>query len=255
MHSDLLAEGVELGLSGHEVARRSVDSVRRRLLQYGPDSLNDLELLSLVSGITEEVVLRQLAGSGLKGLFQTPIDALAATPMVGLPAAARLHAALALSRRLMTQPDPRPRLKTPAALYDFIRPHFLGLRHEEVQVLCLSARHQVLHHSRVACGFSDQCAVDPREVLAPAVAARAAGLVLVHNHPSGDPEPSTFDVALTRQLAEGAQLLGVKLLDHLVVTDRSFVSLLDRGLIDAPRSPPLARLSAPTHALTPAGAR
>ena len=98
-------------------------------------------------------------------------------------------------------------------------------------MLCLSSRNVLLRHVRVAEGSVDQCHVDPREALAPAIACRATGIVLVHNHPSGDPEPSVQDVALTRQLREGARLLCLRLLDHLVVGESGYVSMLARGLL------------------------
>jgi DNA repair protein RadC len=84
---------------------------------------------------------------------------------------------------------------------------------------------------RVAEGTTNACPVDPREVFAVALAARATAVVLAHNHPSGDPEPSSLDVALTAQLVEGGRLLGVKVLDHLVVGESGFVSFLERGLM------------------------
>jgi DNA repair protein RadC len=75
----------------------------------------------------------------------------------------------------------------------------------------------------------NSCPVDPREVFAAAIAARATAIVLVHNHPSGDPEPSAVDFALTAQLAEGGRILAIRVLDHVVIGDGSFVSLLERG--------------------------
>jgi DNA repair protein RadC len=96
-----------------------------------------------------------------------------------------------------------------------------------------------MRHARVAVGSVDQCHVDPREALAPAVACRASALVLLHNHPSGDPEPSVQDVALTRQLGEGARLLCIRLVDHLVLSSSGYVSMLARGLLgdDRPVAP------------------
>src|SRR5262249_15626808 len=95
--------------------------------------------------------------------------------------------------------------------------------------LDLDARHRVLRRRTVSVGTLTASLVHPREVLGPALRARAAALVVVHNHPSGDPEPSAEDLALTERLRDGARLLGVDLLDHVVVARGGFVSLRERG--------------------------
>jgi DNA repair protein RadC len=105
------------------------------------------------------------------------------------------------------------------------------LPREHVRVLCFNARHVLLHDAWVGLGTVDSCAVDPREVYLPALRVRAHGVVLVHNHPSGDPEPSVGDVAATRQLLTAGKALGIRLLDHLVIGAEGFVSLAARGLL------------------------
>jgi DNA repair protein RadC len=97
--------------------------------------------------------------------------------------------------------------------------------------LYLDARHRVLRRRLVSLGTLTASLVHPREVLAPALEVRAAALVVVHNHPSGDPEPSPEDCALTERLRDAARLLGVDLLDHVVVAREGFVSLRQRGLL------------------------
>jgi DNA repair protein RadC len=204
---------------------------RHRLLRLGPTSLSDAELVALVGGVSHEAALHRVLEFGLSSLAAQNGDTLMELEGVGPLGAARLLAALELARRLSTPTtDGRPRLTTPASIYEWARPRLVGGRREEFHVLCLNARNVLLRHVRVAEGSVDQCHVDPREVFAPAVSSRATALVLVHNHPSGDPEPSVQDVALTRQLKEGARLLCVRLVDHLVVTERGYVSMLARGL-------------------------
>jgi DNA repair protein RadC len=100
-------------------------------------------------------------------------------------------------------------------------------------VLCFNPRNVLLHDARVAEGTMNACPVDPREVFATALIARASAIVLAHNHPSGDPEPSAQDVALTAQLSESGRLLGIKVLDHVVVGDGAYASLLERGQLVA----------------------
>ncbi len=229
-----------------EAERRGApdEQARGRLLRLGAGALTDAELVGLVAGARDAT---RLLEGGLKGLTLEPPENLLEHPALGEAGAARLLAALELGRRLGLKVDARPRLQSPQSIFEYARSHLLGLRREEFHVLCFSSRNVLLRHARVAWGSVDQCHIDPREVLGPAVACRATGVVLLHNHPSGDPEPSVLDVTLTRQLREGARLLCIKLLDHLVVGDQGYVSLLARGLLDggdAFLSPPLGERGA-----------
>ena len=135
-----------------------------------------------------------------------------------------------LSRYAGPQLTNAVRLSTPLAIYEHLRPVMVGLDTEQFHVLTLNASNGLLGHHVVAYGSVDQCHVDPREVFAPAVRDRASCLVLAHNHPSGNPEPSLKDVELTRQLREGARLLCIQVLDHVIVGGAgTYVSMLTRG--------------------------
>ncbi|MEW5740186.1 MAG: DNA repair protein RadC [Myxococcota bacterium] len=224
-----------------------VDDARRRLMRLGPQALTDAELLSVLVGITDPRALSTLLQAGLRALLSEPPEALVEHHGLDRHTTARLLAASELARRLPLSADERPRLQTPQAIYEWARARLCGLRREEFHVLCLNSRNVLIRAVKVAEGAVDQCTVDPRETLAPAIAARATGIVLIHNHPSGDPEPSVNDVALTRQLRDGARLLCIRLLDHLVIGERSFVSMLARGLLTEDTSSFLSRLSEPTN--------
>lgn len=221
------------------------DEVQRRLIRLGPTALSTAELLSLLLRSDGLVRATQLVDGGLKALLQESPEALIEHRNLEPHEAARVLAAGELARRLHLAPEERPRLQTPAAIYEWARRQLIGLRREEVHVLCLNSRNYLLRHVRISEGAVDQCQVDPREALAPALACRASALVLIHNHPSGDPEPSVLDVTLTRQLREAARLLCIRLLDHVVVSDRGFVSMLQRGLIASDSSSYLAQLQSP----------
>lgn len=224
---------------------RSHDEARRRLLRLGAGALTDGELVGLLAGVTNPAHLAQLMEFGLHSLAQRPMEALLEAGVLAPRAACRLAAASELARRLGTERRCQsPRLSTPQAIWQWARPRLMGAQKEEFHVLCLNARHALLRDVRVAEGSVDQCHVDPRDAFAPAVACRASAVVLVHNHPSGDPEPSVNDVALTRQLRDGARLLCIRLLDHVVVADRGFVSMATRGLLGRD-GPVLARLQSP----------
>jgi len=150
----------------------------------------------------------------------------------GTRPAARLCAAFELARRSLEALPRRP-LHFSQDVYQYVWPKLAGAPRETLMVLCLDPRNHLLRETVAMTGSADGCPVDPREVFAPAMAARATSVVLAHNHPSGDHEPSVADVVLTRTLVEGAALLKVKLADHLVLSDRGFVSMAARGFLTA----------------------
>jgi len=215
----------------------------QRVLQQGATSLADSELLDLVMsrgrGNTDQWILR---AGGLKGLLGRGPQELRGLPGLGSLRASQLLAALELGRRAQRTHDERPRLKTPAEIFLYLQPFLGGLRREVFHVLCLNTRNTLLADVRVAEGTVDSCPVDPREVFAPALSVRASAVVLVHNHPSGDPDPSGADLTLTAQLVEGGRLLGIRVLDHLILGDSRWLSLLQRGQMplafNTPRSQP-----------------
>jgi len=214
----------------------SLDEVRERLFKLGSSALTDLELLSVllgsgarVSGLAEELLSHS---GGLKALLlKDPLE-LCAQPRLGPARAAQVLAALELGRRAQRATERRPRLRNPREIHGYLSPTLSALRREVFHVLCFNPRNVLLADVRVAEGTMNTCPVDPREVYAAALTTRATAIVLAHNHPSGDPEPSMQDVALTVQLAEAGRLLGIKVLDHLVLGDGTYVSLMERGLLD-----------------------
>ena len=123
----------------------------------------------------------------------------------------------------MSTGDRRPVLKTPEEIFKQLAPQLCGLRREVFHVLCLNSRNVMLANVRVAQGGVNACPVDPREVFHAAIRHKAAAVVLVHNHPSGDPSPSDSDLQLTHQLLQGARLLCLRVLDHLVLDRKSVV--------------------------------
>lgn len=204
-------------------------------------ALSDGELIGLVLDTDDPKLLRTLVSHGLSQLATAPPDELADAGTLSPPAAARLSAAFELGRRATLCPvASRTTVRTPQDIYQVVRPLLTSLRREETWVLCLGPKGQLLKTTRVAEGSAWACQVDPREVFAPALSCRATGIVLAHNHPSGDCSPSAADVALTRQLVAGARLLCLQLLDHLIVGDGSFWSMASRGDLDSPTltSPP-----------------
>lgn len=207
-------------------------AARQDAHQFSATRLSDDDLLEVLLGERKAIGQSLLEKHGtLKALCREDFAILADRDELGPRLARRLLAAAELGRRLLMTGDPRPRLATPTDIYRYLAPRMSGLRREEFHVLCLSARNVLLRDACVAEGSSEACPVDPREVFSAALAARASAIVLAHNHPSGDPTPSQADIALTRQIVDGGQLLGVRVLDHLVVGDGSYSSFLEQGLL------------------------
>jgi len=211
---------------------------RERLRRLGASALTDSELVAVLLGtglrgapvMALAEALLDSAG-GLKSLVMQDPHELSAMPGLGPAKAAALLAALELGRRVQRAEERRPRLSTADEIHRYLEPELSALPREVFHVLSLNSRNVLLRDARIAQGTVGACPVDPREVFAGALAARASAIILAHNHPSGDPEPSEQDVLLTMHVAEGARLLGMKLLDHLVVGDRRYVSLKQRRLI------------------------
>jgi DNA repair protein RadC len=150
---------------------------------------------------------------------------------IGPAVAARISAALELGRRLAREgPLERTRIRGPRDVYELSAPGMRDLSQEEFRVLLLNTQHAVVREIPVTRGTLDASIVHPREVFRAAIAESAAAMILVHNHPSGDPTPSPEDRQVTRQLAEAGRVVGIPVLDHVVVGDGRYVSFVEAGL-------------------------
>jgi DNA repair protein RadC len=212
---------------------------RERLYWKGPEALADAELLALQLGSgtrgksAVDVAREMLASYGsLADLAACEVVELARQRGVGPVKAARLAAAFELTRRLRARlPGARTLLSTPSEVYAAFAPIMEDLRREVFRVALLDAQNGLLRDCIVSEGTLSASLVHPREVFKPAILESAASVVLLHNHPSGDPTPSREDVRLTRQLVECAKLLGLRVHDHLVIGRGRFVSLAEQGMI------------------------
>jgi len=214
------------------------DRPRERMLSLGTTALSTRELLALLvgsggrSGSALEVadrILARVRGS-LRRLDTLPPGALRAVPGVGWATASRFGAALELGRRAVREPLPeRAWIRGPADVHALVGPLLRDLPQEEFHVLLLNTQHRVLRSLLVTRGVLDASLIHPREVFRPAILESAAAVVLVHNHPSGDPAPSPEDRAVTRHLARAGQSLGIRVLDHVIVGDGRWVSMADAG--------------------------
>lgn len=167
-----------------------------------------------------------LAQRDLAEISRFSADRLARASALPEPCARRLAAAFALGRAVeVSRHGPRPALGCASSVHALVAPRLRGLAQEHFLVLLLDGRHRLQRVEPVSAGTLSASLVHPREVFAPAVRESAAAVIVVHNHPSGDPTPSLEDREVTRRLVESGRLLGIPLLDHLVVADDGWVSL------------------------------
>ena len=210
---------------------------RERLDALGPEALSDAELLALLlrTGARGTDVLsaaaRLLTGlGGLPGLARVGAGDLARFAGVGPAKSATLRAAVELGRRLATQRlEPGAPVRGPRDVFEHFHPRLRHASQERFFVVLLDGRHRVIRHELVSQGTLTASLVHPREVFRPALREAAAALVLVHNHPSGDPTPSREDCEVTERLSRAGELLGVPVLDHVVVAEHGYSSLRDSG--------------------------
>ena len=149
---------------------------------------------------------------------------------IGEATAARISAALELGRRASAEERyPGERIRGPRDVFDRMEPRLRDLHQEEFHSLLLSSQHRVIGEVFVTRGILDASLIHPREVFRPAIVRSAAGIILVHNHPSGDPTPSGEDLAVTKQLVRAGAAVGIPVVDHVVVGDGRFVSIAEDG--------------------------
>ena len=216
------------------------DRPRERLWAVGPAALTGQELLAILLGtgcagrdalLVAGELLAVVDGS-LRRLGGRPLAELARIPGVGRSKAARLAAALELGRRVDAEAEPPPeRIRGPTDVQRVYAARLRDLTVEESHVLALGSQSQILGDRLITRGILNSSLVHPREVFRAAIAEAAAGIIVVHNHPSGDPTPSADDRAVTRQLVEAGRLLDLPVYDHVIVAGDRYVSFAEAGLL------------------------
>jgi DNA repair protein RadC len=214
------------------------DRPRERLKTFGPSTLSTSELLAVIlnTGTVGESVTsmsqRLLTEfQGLTGLLRADFAEIARSRGVGPSRAAKIKAALELGRRLAVVGDiARPKIGSPEDIHQIVGIEMMALEQEQLRVVLLDTKHQVLSIRTVYQGSANQASVRVGELFREAVRHNAVGVILVHNHPSGDPTPSSADVALTTEVIQAGKLLDIDVLDHVVIGHGRYVSLKRLGL-------------------------
>lgn len=218
--------------------RPSDERPRERLEKMGPSALSVTELLAiqLRTGSMEQSALG-LAGEllrafgGLRGIAGATREELGRVKGIGPVKATEICAVVELCRRLsVLSADEKPCIRSPQDVSNLLMAEMRDLKKEHLRSLLLDTKNRVIKSCVVSIGILDSSLVHPREVFKDAIVASAAALIVVHNHPSGDPSPSAEDRRITTRLHECGQLLGIELLDHIILGDNRFVSLKERGV-------------------------
>ena len=213
---------------------------RERLWSLGPAALTTVELLAILLGTGTDgrtaldlaADLLEVGAGSLRRVAMRPRAELLQIEGIGPGKGARLLAAFEVGARLAGEDRPAaPRIREPEDVARLFQPRLRDLQVEEFHLLALDSQSQVLRQVLVTRGLLNSSLVHPREVFRAAIAEAAAGIIVVHNHPSGDPTPSAEDRTVTRQLAEAGRLLDLPLYDHVVIAGDRFVSFAAAGLL------------------------
>jgi len=215
------------------------DRPREKLLDRGAGALTDAELLALfigsgTDGVTAVDLARSLlaAHGGLEQMASLGIAEFSRFKGIGAARGARILAAFEIGRRVQAQrPRKGFRIAGPGDVASRLMPVFRDARQEEFHVLLLDSANRVIRDAAISRGTLNASLVHPREVFKTAIDHLAAGVVLAHNHPSGEPAPSAEDRAVTRQIVEAGKTMGIPVLDHVIIAGDRFYSFAQEGLI------------------------
>ena len=215
------------------------DRPRERLARLGPEALRDAELIAMIirSGTREmgavalaERVLQHF--DGLRGLARASVEEIQQVKGMGTVKALEIKAAIEIGKRLAVHTaERRTRIRDASDVADMLMVRMKDYETEEFKALLMNTKNEVIKLADISSGGLDAAPAMPRDVFRQAVRDGAHAVIVCHNHPSGDPEPSRDDIALTKRLAESAQLLGIRFLDHIVFGDGRYISLKERNLI------------------------
>ena len=210
---------------------------RERCLSVGPTQLSNVELLAILlrTGIKDKTVLELaqqvlVESGGIKGLNQITSEQLIGIKGIGPNKATAILATVELSKR-MTQAKTikSTKIASPQDCVSFLMPQMRHLCQEHFKVIFLDTKNQVTGQKDIFIGSLNRAIVHPREVFCEAIKRSSAAIICVHNHPSGDPTPSEQDINLTQRLVEVGELVGIKLLDHLIIGEDCYISLKEKN--------------------------
>lgn len=212
---------------------------RERLLKYGPLAMSEAQLLAIIlrtggggrSALDIGLDLLTVFGS-FRELEQASLQEISAIKGIGTAKAAQIKASLEIGRRLYQEPSPKgPAFSSGKDIYNYFYPRMQGLRKEHFYSILLDVKNRLIREIRISEGTLTASLIHPRESFRNAVRESAASVIFIHNHPSGDPTPSREDIAITERLEKAGETLGIKMLDHIIVADGGYTSMLEKGYL------------------------
>ncbi len=219
---------------------RSILPVQKCLGGEDVKKLSDIELLAIVlnTGFKNNSVLGLSTCvlsefGGLHGLFRSGIRELSMVKGIGLKKAIRIHAALEMGRRIISSREHPARIDSPRLVWELLLGEMAGLCREEFRVLILNNKNHLLKKCLVSVGTISESIVHPREVFRDAIREGGSGIIIAHNHPSGVASPSREDIQTTARIAECGKIIGIPLMDHVIITDTSYLSMREEGYVPA----------------------
>lgn len=211
---------------------------RERLINHGPEYLTNAELLAVIlrTGTRNENAInlanRLLKAYNLKQLSQASIPELKTISGIKEAKACQIVSCFELANRLHAFSDNgKPEIQSSEDVHALVSPKLRSLKKECFKVLYLNTKNHLLKEETISIGSLNANIVHPREVFKTAILESAAAVILVHNHPSGDPAPSTDDIDLTKRMIKAGRLIGIEVLDHIIIGDGTFTSLKEKGLL------------------------
>jgi len=212
---------------------------RERLQKFGPEALSAQELLALVIGrgipkksvmsIAQELLVKF---GNVRAISHATIEELSQIRGIGLAKAAQIKACFELGKRQDLEPESIDfDIKDPQSVVKAIRASIKDKAKEHFKLILLNPRNRIIGISTISIGTLNASLVHPREVFKDAITHSAASVVLAHNHPSGNPEPSEDDIKITKKLVESGKILGIEVIDHIIIGKNNFCSYKERGLI------------------------
>lgn len=218
----------------------SEERPREKLVRYGVEALSNSELLAILlrtgtkdaSAITLANRILALEREGLSYLCNCTAEELSEIPGIGTAKSSQIIAAIELGRRIATKPkEKRVNIKSPNDVASLFIEEMRYLKKEFFKVLLLNTKNEIIRIENISIGSLNSSVVHPREVFCSAVRKSACSVVFIHNHPSGNPAPSQTDIDITKRLVEAGDILGIKVLDHLIIGDGIYISLKEKLLM------------------------
>ena len=212
---------------------------RKYLARHGEDMLSNQELLAVLLSPEERdhpvseiaATLLNAFDGNLKDLFTATIQQLTRVEGVGFSKACKIKAAFELGKRAASYCEDALVIKSTDDVVPLVLPHMVFLKQEQFRVILLDSKNKFIRNCIISVGSLDKALVEPREVFRPAIAHAAASIILVHNHPSGDPTPSEQDILLTQQLCMCGKVLGIEVIDHVIIGISGYSSFKKRNLM------------------------